>query len=98
MLNILGLAVIRFWISRTEFSKQEYSRSISAMDGSQSHLTDGNIRASEQRKRLLFGVIAFAAGVAWVITGRATSFSGAIVLLILFWFGALGFLQAKEKT
>jgi hypothetical protein len=68
------------------------------MDGSSDHLTNGNISTSEQRKRLLFGVIALAAGIAWVITGRASSFSGAIVLFILFWFGARGFLQAKEKT
>jgi hypothetical protein len=62
------------------------------------HMEGGNIGASEQRKRLLFGVFALAAAMAWVFTGRASSFSGAIVLFALFWFGALGFLQAKEKT
>ncbi len=58
----------------------------------------GNIGVSEQRKRLIFGIFAVAAAIAWVLTGRASSFSGAVVLFALFWFGALGILQAKEKT
>jgi hypothetical protein len=58
----------------------------------------GNIAPREQRKRLLFGIIAAAAAIAWVWTGRASSFSGAILLFVLFWFGALGVLQAREKT
>jgi hypothetical protein len=62
-----------------------------------SHET-GNIDAAEQRKRLIFGAVALAGALAWVLTGRASSFSGAIVLFALFWFGALGFFQAKEKT
>jgi hypothetical protein len=61
-------------------------------------MTSGNIGLFEQRKRLIFGVFACAAGIAWVFTGRASSFSGALVLFILFWFGTLGILQAKEKT
>lgn len=61
-------------------------------------MQSGNIAPSEQRKRLIFGVIALLAAIAWVITGRAGSFAGAIVLFTLFWFGALGLLQAKEKT
>lgn len=58
----------------------------------------GNIGASEQRKRLIFGVFACVAATAWVFTYGAGSFSAAIVLFTLFWFAALGFLQAKEKT
>jgi hypothetical protein len=58
----------------------------------------GNIGASEQRKRLFFGILAMAAAMASAITGRASSLSGILVLFILFWFGALGVLQAKEKT
>jgi hypothetical protein len=59
---------------------------------------DGNIGASEQRKRLLFGILAVVAAIAWAMTGRASSLTGAVVLFLLFWFGALGILQAKEKT
>ena len=58
----------------------------------------GNIAPSEQRKRLIFGVLALAASIAWVLMGRTGSVSDVIVLFVLFWFGALGFLQAKEKT
>jgi hypothetical protein len=58
----------------------------------------GNIGVSEQRKRLIFGIFALAGSIAWVLTGRASSFSGAMILFALFWFGALGIIQAKEKT
>jgi hypothetical protein len=58
----------------------------------------GNISASEQRKRLLFGTLAIAAAFGWVLTGRAKSVTGAMVLFALFWFGILGLYQAKEKT
>ncbi|HEX2226904.1 MAG TPA: hypothetical protein VHM64_07170 [Candidatus Binatia bacterium] len=58
----------------------------------------GNIGAAEQRKRLIFGVLAGVAAIAWIVTGRATSFSGALVLFFFFWFSALGILQAKRKT
>jgi hypothetical protein len=58
----------------------------------------GNIRPSEQRKRLIFGVMAIAAACGWAITGRASSRMGGIILFALFWFGALGIYQAKEKT
>jgi len=58
----------------------------------------GNIGPSEQRKRLIFGALALAAGCGWVITGRAKSIAGALVLFALFWFGVLGLFQAKEKT
>ena len=58
----------------------------------------GNIGVSEQRKRLIFGVLAGVAAIAWIVTGRTTSFSGALVLFVLFWFSALGILQAKKKT
>lgn len=63
-----------------------------------SHMSSGNIAPSEQRKRLIFGVLALTAGITWVIMGRADSLSGVMVVFILFWFGALGVLQAKEKT
>jgi hypothetical protein len=56
-----------------------------------------NIGAAERRKRALFGVIALAAGGAWLVTDRAGSFSGALVLFALFWFAALGLLQARRK-
>ncbi|HEX9663282.1 MAG TPA: hypothetical protein VGB27_13415 [Candidatus Binatia bacterium] len=58
----------------------------------------GNIGPLEQRKRLIFGIMAFAAACGWAITGRASSLVGGIVLFALFWFGALGIYQAKEKT
>jgi hypothetical protein len=67
------------------------------MERANDHLT-GNIGRSDQRKRLLFGVFALAAAVAWLFTARAHSLSGAIILFVLFWFGALGVLQAREKT
>jgi hypothetical protein len=58
----------------------------------------GNIGPSEQRKRLIFGILAFGAACGWAIAGRASSFAGAIVLFALFWFGVLGIYQAREKT
>lgn len=58
----------------------------------------GNIERAEQRKRLFFGIFALSAAIAWAMAGRANSLSGALVLFVLFWFGALGILQAKEKT
>jgi hypothetical protein len=61
-------------------------------------MTAGNIGSTEQRKRLLFGILAIAAGCGWAITGRAKSVTGALVLFALFWFGVLGFQQAREKT
>jgi len=61
-------------------------------------MIEGNIEPSEQRKRLLFGLLAFAMGGAWVLGGWANSLSGAIILFTLFWFGTLGMFQAKEKT
>ena len=57
-----------------------------------------NIEPSEQRKRLIFGIMAFAAACGWATTGRASSLVGGIVLFALFWFGVLGIYQAKEKT
>jgi hypothetical protein len=68
------------------------------MDSPGSHKRSGNIGVSEQRKRLFFGILAMAAAMAWAVTGRASSLSGILVLFILFWFGALGVLQAKAKT
>jgi hypothetical protein len=68
------------------------------MDRTAAHLARGNIGPSEQRQRLLFGVVALAAAVAWALMGRAGSYSGGVVLFVLFWFGVLGVLQAKEKT
>jgi hypothetical protein len=58
----------------------------------------GNIGPIEQRKRLLFGVVAMSAACGWALMGRARSVTGAIVLFALFWFGVLGFQQAREKT
>lgn len=58
----------------------------------------GNIGPSEARKRLLLGLIAIAMGGAWVLAGGAKSLWGATILFTLFWFGALGLFQAKEKT
>jgi hypothetical protein len=54
--------------------------------------------APEQRKRLIFGILALSAGAVWAVTGRASSLSGTLVLFALFWFGVLGLIQAKEKT
>jgi hypothetical protein len=58
----------------------------------------GNIGPTEQRKRLLFGMVAIAAACGWAIMGRARSVTGAMVLFALFWFGVLGFQQARAKT
>jgi hypothetical protein len=38
------------------------------------------------------------AGLALTITGRVGSFYGWALLFMLFWVGALGMFQAKEKT
>ena len=58
----------------------------------------GNIGPSEGRKRLLLGVLSLAMGGAWVVSGWASTLSGALILFTLFWFGVLGIFQAKEKT
>jgi hypothetical protein len=57
----------------------------------------GNIGPLEQRKRRIFGVMAFAAACGWAITGRASSLVGGIVRFALLWFGALGIYQLRKK-
>ena len=59
-----------------------------------------NINAKEQRKRLLFGVIAFVIGLAVL---AAMMLSGIdrlwrLPLFLLFWGAAIGFFQWRDKT
>jgi hypothetical protein len=78
--------------------KSGWFRSRSASCRIPSSMIAGNIGPAEQRKRLIFGVLTLAAGCGWVVTGRARSVAGALILFALFWFGVLGLFQAKEKT
>lgn len=59
-----------------------------------------NIGPQERRKRLRFGVIAVAVGVALAIVLTLTGVNRLfrLGLFLPFWVGALGYLQAREKT
>jgi hypothetical protein len=59
---------------------------------------EGNLGSSERRKRLALGTFAVIAGFGLALSGRASSFYGWVILFMLFWLGALGLFQAKEKT
>lgn len=68
--------------------------------GRESHtdMVEGNIGAVEQRKRRIAGLAALALGLAAVLMARPTGAIWWIILFSLFWFGALGLFQAREKT
>lgn len=59
-----------------------------------------NIGPAEQRKRLRFGVVAFAAGLAigalLILTGLSPWLR--LVLFLPFSIGAIGFFQSRDKT
>jgi hypothetical protein len=59
---------------------------------------EGNLGASERRKRLAFGIFSLIAAFGLALSGRVSSFYGWVILFMLFWLGALGLFQAKEKT
>ncbi|MGH7827932.1 MAG: hypothetical protein ACREQ7_22495 [Candidatus Binatia bacterium] len=59
---------------------------------------DGNIGPTERRKRLILGVFAVIAGFVLAVAGGVGSFCGWALLFMVFWLGALGLFQAKEKT
>lgn len=61
-------------------------------------MAEGNLSPAERRKRLIFGAVAVVAGFVLAISGRVDSFYGWALLFMLFWVGALGLFQAKEKT
>jgi len=60
----------------------------------------GNITGAGQRRRLTHGLIAIVLGVAIAVTIIALGLSPGwlLVLFVPFWFGALGVIQAREKT
>jgi len=59
-----------------------------------------NIGVAEQRKRLLFGVVALVAGV--IIAGLLIAVRAPLLwrlpLILVFYAGALGFFQSRDKT
>jgi hypothetical protein len=60
----------------------------------------GNIGARERRKRLVFGITALVAAI--VISGLLVYIQAPLVwrlpLFLLFYVGALGYFQARDKT
>jgi hypothetical protein len=59
-----------------------------------------NIGPKEQRKRLMFGIIAFAFGIAlaaWLITTNA-NILWRLVLFVPFAGAGIGYFQARDKT
>ena len=59
---------------------------------------EGNLGAGERRKRLIFGLVAFAGAVGMIVAGWVNSLMGWIVLFSLTLGGSLGLFQAKGKT
>ncbi len=59
-----------------------------------------NIGPKERRKRLVTGVLMFAvgAGIAAALVSLHLDRSWRLFLFIPFWLGAIGLLQAREKT
>lgn len=55
-----------------------------------------NIGPRERRKRLILGVAALGVAVLLALAGQSRWWR--VGLFFLFWLGALGLLQAKEKT
>jgi hypothetical protein len=60
----------------------------------------GNITGAGQRRRLTHGLIAIGLAVAIAATIITLGWSPGwlLVLFVPFWFGALGVIQAREKT
>jgi len=60
----------------------------------------GNITGVGQRRRLTHGLIAIVLGAAIAVTIIALGLSPGwlLMLFVPFWFGALGVIQAREKT
>ncbi len=56
-----------------------------------------NIGPAEQRKRLLTGIAMIVIGILILVVGDPDGW-WRLFLIIPFWVGALGILQAKEKT
>jgi hypothetical protein len=61
-------------------------------------MSESNLDSAEQRKRLIFGIVGVIAGFGWAFYGGIGSLYGWVILFLLFWLGALGLFQAKEKT
>jgi hypothetical protein len=59
-----------------------------------------NIGVGERRKRLLFGVAALAIGaiIAALLIGIGAPLIWRLPLIFLFYVGALGFFQSRDKT
>ena len=60
----------------------------------------GNIGTAERRKRLAFGIVAFGAGVviAVLLVVAHAPLVWRLPLFLVFYAGALGFFQARDKT
>jgi uncharacterized membrane protein len=59
-----------------------------------------NIGAAEQRKRLLFGVVALIAGavIAVLLVAVNAPWAWRLPLILVFYAGALGLFQSRDKT
>jgi len=59
-----------------------------------------NIGAAEQRKRLLFGVVALVVGavIAALLIAVRAPVLWRLPLILVFYAGALGFFQSRDKT
>jgi len=60
----------------------------------------GNIGTAERRKRLVFGIVAFGAAVviAVLLVVAHAPLVWRLPLFLVFYAGALGFFQARDKT
>ena len=60
----------------------------------------GNIGTGERRKRLVFGIVAFGVGavIAVLLVVTRAPFVWRLPLFLVFYFGALGVFQARDKT
>ena len=62
------------------------------------NLEKGNLGPGERRKRLIFGVVAFAGAVGLIAAGWVNSLIGWVLFFSLTLAGSLGLFQAKGKT
>jgi hypothetical protein len=60
----------------------------------------GNIGTGERRKRLVFGIVAFGAGmvIAVLLIAARAPLVWRLPLFLVFYAGALGVFQARDKT
>jgi hypothetical protein len=60
----------------------------------------GNIGTGERRKRLVFGIVAFGAGIviAVLLVVARAPLVWRLPLVLVFYAGALGYFQARDKT